>query len=167
MSNTTQNLKILWESERILRSAQWRITSQKISYAVIAGITGLFGIGMLNIALFFWLENSLGKPQAALLVATVNILIAVILLLVANAIKPSPELDMVRGFRDSAMSGLEGEAQVALASITQMADDLQGVQKTISGFVQNPASALSPSVLIPAISALSSLLGSGKKNRLD
>lgn len=163
MSNTTKNLKILWESERILRSAQWRITSQKLYYSVIAGITGLFGIGMINMALFYWLAFSLGKPQAALLVATINILIAVVLLLVANAIKPAPELDMVRDFRDSAMSDLEGEAQVALASLAQIASDVQGVQKTVSGFAQNPASALSPSVLIPAITTLSSLLGSGKK----
>jgi len=163
MSNTTQNLKILWESERILRSAQWRVTSQKVNFAVVAGIAGLFGLGMINLALFYWLEIALGKPQAALLVAIIDILIAVVLLLVANAIKPAPELDMVKGFRDSAMSDLEGEAQVALASLAQIADDIQGVQKTITGFVQNPASALSPSVLVPAISTLSSILGSGKK----
>ena len=78
MSNTTQNLKILWESERILRSAQWRITSQKINFAVVAGIAGLFGLGMINLALFYWLEIALGKPQAALLVAIIDILIAVV-----------------------------------------------------------------------------------------
>jgi hypothetical protein len=68
METLFRNLKLLLKSERILGEIKVRLFTQRIILSVFASIAGLFGLGMLNLSVFFAIQESLGATIAALLV---------------------------------------------------------------------------------------------------
>jgi outer membrane murein-binding lipoprotein Lpp len=163
MSRVTRNLQLLWRSERVLAEARFKLISRKMVMAVMAGIAGLFALGMFNMAGYFALEQSVGSPAAALIVGIVDVLVAGLLLAVAQGLQPGPEEDMVREVRDMAINEIGADVEDVQQKLVQLRDDVEAVRSNITGFVQRPLDAISPAVIIQALSAISKLVKSGKK----
>lgn len=162
MSNVTRNLKLLWRSEQILAESKIGLTSRKIVLGVVAGIACLFAWGMLNMALFFFFETEFGRAGSGLMVGLLDILLAAIILIVVQNLKPAAEEEMVREVRDIALAELGSEVDEVQAKLMQLRDDVEATRDGIAQFVSRPMDVLSPAMIGPAISVVSKLIKSGK-----
>ena len=163
MSTIKRNLELLWRSEKILAEARLKLTSRKLTLAVGAGIAGLFAVGMFNLAALFALEPSVGIAAAAALVGFINIIVAGLFLAIAQGLRPAEEEAMVREVRDMAIGEIGGEIEEVQAAFTNLRNDVESLGASIRSLVKNPAEALSPTMILSAISAISKLLKSDKK----
>ncbi len=162
MSTLTKNLIILWRSERLLAEAEWRRASRQITILVLAGLMGLLALIMLNVAAFYWLSTGLGNAEAALAVAIANLVLAALLVLSAQSLKSAPETEMVREFRNSAMADIESEAEAIQKHLNEIRGEVQSIGSMVAKFSSGSVSAMSPALLISAITALTSVLKSSK-----
>ncbi len=163
MNSLARNLNILWRSERLLAEAEWRRSSRQITMLVLAGVFGLLALIMLNVAGFYWLATTYGNAQAALAVAAADLVVAAILAVSAQSLKIAPETDMVREFRDSALEEIETEAEAFQTQLVQIRDDVKTIGATVSRVAADPIGTLSPSLLVPAIHAFTTVVRSKKK----
>jgi cobalamin synthase len=163
MNSLTRNLNILWRSERLLAEAEWRRSSRQITILVLAGVFGLLALIMLNVAGFYWLATTYGTAQAALAVAAADIVIAALLAVSAQSLKTAPETNMIREFRDSALTEIETEAEAFQTHLVQIRDDVKTIGATVSKVASDPIGSLSPALLIPAINAFTTVVRSKKK----
>ena len=163
MSTITRNLQLFWRAERVLAEARIKLTTRKIILGVVAGIACLFAWGMLNVAGYFALEPAVGKAWAAFIVGAVDIVLAALLVLVAQGLQPGPEEDMVREVRDMALGEMAAEVEDVQKKLVQFREDVEGLGSSISDFVQRPFESFAPSVIGPAVMTIIKLLKS-KKN---
>lgn len=156
MERFTNNVRLLWRSERLLAQQELRAGTKKLEIHALAGLVGIFGLGMLGLALFFAIEPYWGKALAALAVAGIDLIIVVVLTAVARSIKPSQETLMVKEMRDVALEGIRDEAALAEAEINNLKDDIRN-------FVRNPFEALLPAIVSPMLGAVTRGLSSSRK----
>mgnify|MGYP000452871678 CR=1 FL=1 len=53
MEHLARSLKMVWQSERLLRENEIRLTLQKTQLSALAGLVGIFGLVMVSLAVFF------------------------------------------------------------------------------------------------------------------
>ena len=162
MSRVRRNLQLLWRSERVMAEARLKLISRKLVLAVIAGIACLIAVSMLNLAAYWALITVVSKPLAALIVALVNIVIAGLLIAIAQGLQPGPEEEMLREVRDIALGDLGSEVDDVQAQLLQLREDVEGVRASVTQFVQRPLDALSPTMIMPALSAIAKFAKSKK-----
>ena len=164
MNSLTRNLDILWRSERLLTQAEWRRISRQITILIVAGVFALLAIVMLNVAGFYWLASNYGNAPAAMAVAVTDLVIAAIFAVAAQSLKTPPETEMIREFRDSALAEIETEAAAVQTQLVQIRDDVQSIGTMVSKFASDPVGSLSPALLVPAISAFTTVVRSSKRS---
>ena len=147
MQRFVQGLKIFWRSERLLRSNELRLVSQKVQFNALAGLVGLSGLIMLTLAVYFALVPYWGHAWAALAVAGIDFALAAVLVAVARGVRPTREVEMVREARDLALSDIEHQVSLADTEVKE----LWGEVRT---FVRNPADALMRQALGPVLSGV-------------
>lgn len=162
MSRVRRNLQLLWRSERVMAEARLKLISRKLVLAVIAGIACLIAVSMLNLAAYLALITVVSKPLAALIVAVINLVIAGLLVAIAQGLQPGPEEEMLREVRDIALGDLGSEVDDVQAQLLRLREDVEGVRASVTQFVQRPLDALSPTMIMPALSAIAKFAKSKK-----
>ncbi len=166
METLVRNLKLLWKSDRMLVEIRLKLVAQKIVLFVLAGLGGLFALGMLNMAIFFAIQETLGSAIAALLVGLGNLLLAGILLLVVQRLDTGPEAKIVEEVREMALADIEAEAKAFQSELRLVRDEIADMRSGITSLVKNPMDVLTPRLLLPATAALAKLVtASGKSAR--
>ncbi len=166
METLVRNLKLLWKSDRMLAEIRLKLVAQKIVLFVLAGLGGLFALGMLNMAIFFAIQETLGSAIAALLVGLGNLLLAGILLLVVQRLDTGPEAKVVEEVREMALADIEAEAKAFQGELRLVRDEIADMRSGITSLVKNPMDVLTPRLLLPATAALAKLVtASGKSAR--
>lgn len=166
METLVRNLKLLWKSDRMLAEIRLKLVAQKIVLFVLAGLGGLFALGMLNMAVFFAIQETLGSAIAALLVGLGNLLLAGILLLVVQRLDTGPEARVVEEVREMALADIEAEAKAFQSELRLVRDEIADMRSGITSLVKNPMDVLTPRLLLPAAAALAKLVtASGKSAR--
>ena len=166
METLVRNLKLLWKSDRMLAEIRLKLVAQKIVLFVFAGLGGLFALGMLNMAIFFAIQETLGSAIAALLVGLGNLLLAGILLLVVQRLDTGPEARVVEEVREMALADIEAEAKAFQSELRLVRDEIADMRSGITNLVKNPMDVLTPRLLLPATAALAKLVtASGKSTR--
>jgi len=160
-----RNLRILLRSEGILAREQIQITSRKLVLAVVAAIATLFALGFLNIAAYFALEFELGQAPAALIVSVANIVIAVIFVVVARNQVSGPNVEMVREVRDMAVTDIEDQVKSVEQNVRQLGSDIGSLGGAAMSLLKHPGDLAAHGLAAAAVSAITSLLKSGKKKR--
>ena len=162
MSRVRRNLQLLWRSERVMAEARLKLISRKLVLAVIAGIACLIAVSMLNLAAYLALITVVSKPLAALIVAVINLVIAGLLVAIAQGLQPGPEEEMLREVRDIALGDLGSEVDDVQAQLLQLREDVEGMRASVTQFVQRPLDVLSPTMIMPALSAIAKFAKSKK-----
>ena len=147
MERFTHSTKVLWRSERLLLGNEVRQGTQKFGFTALAGLVAVFGLAMLGVAFFFALVPYVGYALAALIVGAVDFLIAAVLIAVSRAVKPSPEVEMIREMRNMALNDIEDEVARTEADIVAFKDG-------VTRFVRNPLEAIIPGAMGPLLGAL-------------
>lgn len=154
MDNVVRNLRILWRAESIIADIRFRQMMTRSSLRGAAVLLGVFAFLMGNLALFFALEQSWGSIWAAGLVGLANLLLAILLLIIAERSKPGREMELALEVRNTALQALETDAQVIQQQLTELRDEVRGVRQAIVGFVRHPLDAVLPGMLVPLAGAV-------------
>ena len=135
-----RHLRILWRAERVIAETRLRIMLRRSMLYALAGLIAVFGVGMLNVAAYFFLQSHWGPVWAALIAALGDFVLALVVVLIALAIRPGPELPTAVELRDASVDGLEAELaplQERFAWLTRAARD--------------PLDTVLPAILVPLI----------------
>lgn len=162
MELLVRQLKILWSSERMLGEIKLKVFTHKIILGCISALAALFGLGMLNMAAFFHLQTGFGSATAALVVGLINLAFAAILIVMAQKLKPGPEIKVVEEVREMALTDLEAEAQAFQNEILKLRDEVVSMHASISRLISNPFEAFSPKMIVPIVAAITKLLSAHK-----
>ena len=154
MDNLVRNLRVLWRAESIIADIRFRQMMTRSSMRGIAALLGAFAFLMGNLALFFALEQSWGAIWAAALIGLANLLLAIILLAMAERSRPGREMELALEVRNTALQALEKDAQVIQQQLTEFRDEVRGVREAVLGFVRHPLDAVLPSMLVPLAGAV-------------
>jgi len=138
-----RHLRVLWRAERIIAEARLRIALRRSMLFAFAGLIAVFGLGMLNVAAYFFLAAYWGSVWAAAAAALGDFVIAVVVVAVALAVRPGPELPAAIELRDVSMQGLEAELA-----------PLQDRFTWLSRAARDPFDTVLPAILIPLITSI-------------
>jgi hypothetical protein len=156
MEHLARSLKMVWQSERLLRENEIRLTLQKAQLSALAGLVGIFGLVMVSLAVFFLLVPHLGHSLAALGVGGIDLVLAILLMVWARGLKPAPELGLVKEVRDMALADVEEELALAEAEVIALKDDVRA-------FIRSPLDSLLPGTIGPLLGAVGRGIASPKK----
>lgn len=157
MERFSNHLRLLWRAERLLAQQEIRMGARRFGIQALAGLVGIFGLAMLGVALFFLIEPYWGRAWAALIVAGVDLTIAMVLIVFAGSMKEPQEVAMVREMRDVALNGIRDEAALVEA-------DFESLKADIRGFIRNPFELFLPPIINPLIGAVTKGLRAAKKD---
>jgi hypothetical protein len=146
-----RHLRVLWRAERIIAETRLRVLLRRSLLYAFAGLIAVFGLAMLNVAAYFFLRAYWDPVWAALAAALGDLVIALVVVLIALAIRPGPELPAAIELRDISMQGLEAEL-----------GPLQDRFTWLSRAARDPFDTVLPAILIPLITSIMRGLRKGK-----
>ena len=138
-----RHLRILWRAERVIAETRLRVMLRRSMLYALAGLIAVFGLGMLNVAAFLVLESHWGPIWAALAAGLGDFVIAVVIVGVALATRPGPEMTAAIELRDISVEGLEAELA-----------PLQERFAWLSRAARDPLDTMLPAILVPLITSI-------------
>ena len=153
MQNATRNLKIIWRTQALISERRLADLARKGTIYAAAGVLALFGIAMLDVAAYLWLSTKMEPALAAMIVAVGNFLLAALMLLFANTSSRSEEIAMAREVQDIALKDMEAEAERVQKEFRAIRNDFRQTREQVKSAVRDPASLITPQLLLPVISA--------------
>jgi hypothetical protein len=154
MDNLVRNLRVLWRAESIIADIRLRQMAMRSGLRGIAALLGAFAYVMGNVAVFLALTQAWGSIWAASLVAAGNLLLAILLLTIAERSKPGREMELALEVRNGALQALESDAVLIQQQLVDLRDEVRGVRQAIVGFVRHPLDSVLPGLLAPLASAV-------------
>jgi hypothetical protein len=146
-----RHLRVLWRAERIIAETRLRVLLRRSMLVALAGLIAVLGLAMLNVAAYFFLRGLWGPIWAAFAAALGDLVIALIVVLVALAIRPGPELPAALELRDVSMQGLEQEL-----------GPLQDRFAWLGRAARDPFDTVLPAIVIPLVTSIMRGLRKGK-----
>jgi cell division protein FtsB len=163
MSGLIRNLHALWRAESLIVSVKLQLASKRGVLFGFAGMVGIFGIGMLNVAGFFALQPVLGAVLAAVLMAVTDFLISLLVVFWAQATKISPDLDLAKEVRQAAIDELEAELAAFQAEISTLRDEFASIKEAAKSFARQPFDFAIQSMILPLVKSIIKSRRSSKK----
>ncbi|MEP1934541.1 MAG: phage holin family protein [Roseibium sp.] len=163
MESLVRTLRIIWRAELLIVEAKLNVATKRIGATAFAGLILVFGLGMLNVAGFFALEEDWGSVNAALGVAVADFLVAVLLILWASRLTTGPELDLARDVRDAGLQELEAKAEDIQDEVEAVRDEILALKNSLVSFSKNPLDGALNSLLTPILTLLVKSLSNRKK----
>ncbi len=148
--------RLAGRSEKLLLEAQLKQMSRKTGLVSLAGVIAVFGLAMLNVAIFFFLQPYWGSAGAGFAVAALDFSIAGVLVFLAQRSEGEVRIEEIRSVRDRVITELENEASVIESELTQ-------VRKEVQNFLHNPLDNFKPSLIVPLMKAAAEGLRSVNK----
>ena len=162
MESRVRNMRIIWRAELLIIEAKLNVAAKRIGATAFAGLIFIFGLGMLNVAGFFALEEIWGPVYAALGVSIADFLIAALLILWASRLTTGPELELAREVRDAGLEELEAKAEHIQDEVMAVRDELLALKKSMASFSRNPLDSTINSLLTPILTLLIKSLSKSK-----
>jgi hypothetical protein len=160
MEHLARSLKVVWRSERLLIANEFRLTMQKMQLSALAGLVGILGLVMINLAGFFALVPDMGQSLAALCVGAVDLVLAILLIFRSGSLKPAPEVELIKEVRAMAFDDVEEELSLAEAEVKALKHEVQA-------FVRNPLDRLLPAAIEPLLEAVFRGMAARRKKTQD
>lgn len=143
MQLVLRHLRVLWRAERVIAESRLRVVLRRSMLFAFAGLIAVFGLGMLNVAAYFFLAAHWGAIWAALTAAFGDLVIAALVVGVALAIRPGREMTDALELRDISVEGLESELA-----------PLQERFAWLTRATRDPLDTLLPAILVPLITSI-------------
>jgi len=157
IDHLVRDLQVLRKADLLIGKIWLNVLARRMALFSFAGLVGLFGLGMANLAAYNALQPAIGVIWAAGVVAVADFAIAVIVLLVASKSQPGPELDVAFEVRRAALESIHEDARDLKLTIDALGQEIRSVKANITSVVHNPLDVAAEKLLIPA--ALSILRG--------
>ncbi len=152
-----RDLQVLRKADILIGKIWLNVLARRLGLFAFAGLIGLFGLGMANVAGYNALQSSIGIVWAATVVAIADFAIAAIMLLLASRSRPGPEIDIALELRKTALESIHEDARDLRLTIDAMGQEIRSVKQNVTALVHNPLDVATEKLLVPA--ALSILRG--------
>ena len=152
-----RDLQVLRKADILIGKIWLNVLARRLGLFAFAGLIGLFGLGMANVAGYNALLSSIGMVWAATVVAIADFAIAAVMLLLASRSRPGPEIDIALELRKTALESIHEDARDLRLRIDAMGQEIRSVKQNVTALVHNPLDVATEKLLVPA--ALSILRG--------
>jgi hypothetical protein len=150
-------LQILTRAEMTLAQIRAQRALRRAAFFAVAMVFGLLGLGMLDYAVFFTINKTQGPAVGALVVALLNIAVAVVVLIVSDkSTMGTGEEKLAMEIRDIAHQELSRDIEQVRTEIEKITDDLRTIRSSISAVTGAAAGTVVP---------LARMLGKGIKRK--
>jgi hypothetical protein len=157
IDHLVRDLQVLRKADFLIGKIWVSVFVRRLGLFAFAGLIGVFGLGMANVAGYNALQQSIGPVWAAAAMAVVDFAIAAVVLLVAGRSRPGPEIDVALEVRRMALDSIQEDARDLKLTLSSLGDEVRGVKETVTRLVHNPLDVATEKLLVPA--ALSVLRG--------
>lgn len=157
IDHLVRDLQVLRKADFLIGKIWVSVFVRRLGLFAFAGLIGVFGLGMANVAGYNALQQSIGPVWAAAAMAAVDFAIAAVVLLVAGRSRPGPEIDVALEVRRMALDSIQEDARDLKLALSSLGDEVRGVKETVTRLVHNPLDVATEKLLVPA--ALSVLRG--------
>ncbi|MGO9391665.1 phage holin family protein [Rhodoblastus sp.] len=154
MDSTIRNFRVFWRAETIVADVRLRQLASRMGFKAAAVALGLFGVIMVNIAIFFALQQTWGSGWAASAIGGANIFLAIVLFFFSESAQSGRDLDLALEVRDLALKELETDAIALRQQLVELRGEIIGIRQSVGNFIHNPIDTALPQLLIPLINAL-------------
>jgi hypothetical protein len=156
-----RDFQVLQKADFLIGRIWLNVLVRRLGLFAFAALIAVFGLGMANVAGFYALQAPLGPVWAAAIVASVDLAIAAIVLIVGSNARPGPEIDVAFDVRKMAVDAIQADTHDLKLAIEAVGQELNNVKESITQLVHNPLDVAAQKLLIPA--ALSILRGMRSK----
>jgi hypothetical protein len=125
MDRFINNLRVLWRTERAIADIKLRHALARSGLNVAAAVLALIGLLMFEVAAFYALRDVWSTIVAALVLGVINLVLAGILLLIADRRKPGRELDLANEIHKNTMDALQADARLLQADFASFGQALK------------------------------------------
>ena len=146
-----RDLQVLRKADILIGKIWLNVLARRLGLFAFAGLIGLFGLGMANVAGYNALQSSIGIIWAATVVAIANFAIAAIMLLFASRSHPGPEIDVALELRKTALEFIHEDARDLKLTIDAMGQEIRNVKQNVTALVHNPLDVATEKLLVPAV----------------
>jgi hypothetical protein len=146
-----RDLQVLRKADILIGKIWLNVLARRLGLFAFAGLIGLFGLGMANVAGYNALQSSIGIVWAATVVAIADFAIAAIMLLLASRSRPGPEIDIALELRKTALESIHEDARDLRLTIDAMGQEIRSVKQNVTALVHNPLDVATEKLLVPAV----------------
>ena len=146
-----RDLQVLRKADILIGKIWLNVLARRLGLFAFAGLIGLFGLGMANVAGYNALQSSIGIIWAATVVAIADFAIAAIMLLFASRSHPGPEIDVALELRKTALESIHEDARDLRLTIDAMGQEIRNVKQNVTALVHNPLDIATEKLLVPAV----------------
>ena len=138
-----RDLRVLLRAQSVIAEIRLNHLAARSGLMAVAALIGIFGLAMLDLAVYFELEPKLGRVGAAAIVGFGDLFLAAILFFVAARVKPGRDLELAQEIQKSALDALTNDAR-------EIEADIRGLTR----MVRNPLDSALPGLIMPLASTL-------------
>jgi hypothetical protein len=138
-----RHLRILWRVEATIAEARLHLTVRRSVLYALAGLIAVFGLGMLNVAVFFAFAAHWGPIWAAVFAACGDFILAIAVAGLALGTRPGAPMNNAIELRQAALDGIDA--------------DLSGLQEPLAWLgraARNPIDTALPAAMVPLLTAI-------------
>ena len=139
MNRISRNISIALRAERLIAQRHLAVLRRQTGLMAAAGIAAGVGLIMLNVSAYLALSAQMSQPVAALIVALVNLALAMLLVSLANKSNVEQEVAPVSEVRDMALEDIEAELRAA-------AGEAKATAEAVKKMASDPLGAIAPGV---------------------
>ncbi len=152
-----RDFQVLQKIDSLIGRIWLAAMARRFGLLAFATLIAAFGLGMANVAAFLALQPPVGPVWAAVIVATFDLVLAAVVLLVSSKAGPGPEMQMAFDMRKVAIEAIQVDARELKTAVDALGREIREAKESIAGFVHNPLDSAAQRLLIPA--ALSIIKG--------
>jgi hypothetical protein len=157
IDHLVRDLHVLRKADFLIGKIWLTVLVRRAGLFAFAGLIGVFGLGMTNVAGYNGLQQSIGAVWAATAMAMLDFAIAAIVLLVAAKSGPGSEIDTALEVRRMAIDSIQENTLDLKLTLNSLGEEMKGLKETVTRLMHNPLDVASEKLLVPA--ALSMLRG--------
>jgi len=151
IDNIVRDLQILGKADSLIGKVWLNVMARRFGLFALAGLVAVFGLGMANLAAFFGLQASWGPVWSAAMIATADLILAAIIVMLGRGIQPGPEIEVAFDVRKMAIEAIRADSQDLQDAVGSLGQQIRQTRDTIAGFVQHPLNAATEQLLVPAV----------------
>ncbi len=151
IDHLVRDLQVLRKADIIIGKIWLGVLARRLGLFAFAGLIGLFGLGMANVAGYNALQSSIGIVWAATVVAIADFAIAAVVVLLAGRSRPGPEIDIALELRKTALESIHEDARDLKLTIDAMGQEIRAVKQNVTALVHNPLDVATEKLLVPAV----------------
>jgi hypothetical protein len=149
-----RDLQVLQKADILIGRIWLKVVLRRFGLTALASLIAVFGLGMANLAGFQALQVSVGPIWAATIVSGIDFVIAAIVLALAAASRPGPELEVALEVRKMAVDALQADARELKTVIETVGHEVKNVKATLAHLVHDPFEVAAKKLLVPAVLSL-------------